>query len=287
LIDIASPASDNHSGHSTPEERTMFRFIHRGTLLSAVALLGVLVGCRNEKEFDNKNAPAEGNGGNPFDVFSKSRGTTDRMTSQNNLKKIMVAMHNFASANGHFPGMVFDKKDGKPLLSWRVAILPYLEEDNLARRFKMDEPWDSPNNKELLSLMPRVFATPGVIPPGDTETHYRVFVSDHLAASRFAAPFKLLGPPKGPRPVQIVGITDGTSNTVAVVEAAEAAPWTKPEGLELGDAKPLPKFASFWNGGFLVAMFDGSVRSVPGTFDEKEMRKALSHADGEVQNSFP
>ena len=64
-------------------------------------------------------------------------------------------MHNYREAHGRFPAPAIQGKDGKPLLSWRVAILPYLEEDGLYQSFKLDEPWDSPHNKPLLERMPR------------------------------------------------------------------------------------------------------------------------------------
>src|SRR4051794_14898536 len=73
--------------------------------------------------------------------------------SQNNLKQIALAFHNYESANGFSPADISDK-DGKPILSWRVAILPYIEEDALPRQFKLDEPWDSENNKKLIEKMP-------------------------------------------------------------------------------------------------------------------------------------
>ena len=100
-----------------------------------------------------------------------------------NLKRIGLAMHNYQSAKGHFPAAAITGKDGKPLLSWRVAILPYLEDydghmrEDLYKAFRLDEPWDSPHNKALLSRMPAVFASPR---KGDTQpftTVYRGFVS--------------------------------------------------------------------------------------------------------------
>src|SRR5438105_14396240 len=75
--------------------------------------------------------------------------------SQRNLKQIGLALHNF---NGTYkqlpPGAVCDKKTGKPLLSWRVALLPFLEHEALFKEFRLDEPWDGPNNKKLLDKLP-------------------------------------------------------------------------------------------------------------------------------------
>src|SRR5437773_109335 len=101
-------------------------------------------------------------------------GTPQRSAVANNLKQIGVAFHNYLSAHGTFPASAIYGKDGKPLLSWRVALLPYLEKGNLYREFKLDEPWDSPHNLKLLDKMPKVYAPVA----GDAKeywTFYRVF----------------------------------------------------------------------------------------------------------------
>jgi len=77
--------------------------------------------------------------------------------SAGNLKQIGLAVHNFIGATGHFPSDVRDK-DGKALLSWRVHLLPFVEELALYKRFKMDEAWDGPTNKPLVEKMPKLFA---------------------------------------------------------------------------------------------------------------------------------
>ncbi len=88
-----------------------------------------------------------------------AREAARRAQCTNNIKQIMLAMHNYLSANNSFPRDVTDR-DGKPLLSWRVAILPYIEQGELYNKFKLDEPWDSPHNKELLKEMPPTFLCP-------------------------------------------------------------------------------------------------------------------------------
>jgi RNA polymerase sigma factor (sigma-70 family) len=92
-----------------------------------------------------------------------------RARSMNNLKQILLAMHNYHDANGNMPHDITDK-DGKPMLSWRVAILPYIEQDNLFKQFKLDEPWDSDHNKKLLALMPSTYRTPGIGPKDSIKT---------------------------------------------------------------------------------------------------------------------
>jgi hypothetical protein len=77
-----------------------------------------------------------------------TEGTYDPIPLQlnNQMKQLGLALHNYAAANGHLPPAVSRGPDGKPLLSWRVAILPYLEEEQLYKQFHQDEPWDSPHN---------------------------------------------------------------------------------------------------------------------------------------------
>ena len=81
----------------------------------------------------------------------------DLLISTNNLKQIALAFHSYHDATNGLPGNITDK-DGKPLLSWRVAILPYVEESELYRQFKLEEPWDSANNKKLIEKMPGLYA---------------------------------------------------------------------------------------------------------------------------------
>ena len=105
-----------------------------------------------------------------------AREAARRAQCTNNIKQIMLAMHNYLSANNSFPRDITDK-DGKPLLSWRVAILPYIEQAELYNKFKLDEPWDSPHNKELLKEMPPTFLCPSRAKPGPFTTSYRGFVA--------------------------------------------------------------------------------------------------------------
>src|SRR5262249_16951248 len=152
-----------------------------------------------------------------------SRRAAQRAQSVNNLKQVVLAMHNFHDTQGHFPADV-RSPDGKPLLSWRVRLLPFLEQQALFNEFKLDESWDSPHNKPLLERMPAAFAVPTTLAePG--MTFYRGFSGKRALFDQSA--------PKG---IKISEITDGTSNTIAVVEAKEAVPWTKPESdLPSGD----------------------------------------------------
>jgi hypothetical protein len=187
-----------------------------------------------------------------------------------NYHQMALAMHAFHDVVGHFPAAAICNADGKPLLSWRVAILPYLEQQKLYDQFKLNEPWDSAHNQKLLDPMPAMFALPGVNAHGDTRTHYRVFVGPD-------APFTYCS---GRR---IADIKDGTSSTWMIVESQEAVPWTKPDELIYDAKKPLPKLGDFYAGGFSAVCMDGSVRHFSGSLPEKTIRALITHAGGEPQ----
>ncbi|MDG3007039.1 sigma-70 family RNA polymerase sigma factor [Paludisphaera mucosa] len=111
---------------------------------------------------------------NPPEALQDEAKTTARPTaaaspSEANLKRILLALHNYYSTNECFPPAAIRGADGRPLLSWRVALLPYLEAGDLYNQFRLNEPWNSPHNGPLLARMPAVFDTPGIpAPPGET-----------------------------------------------------------------------------------------------------------------------
>jgi hypothetical protein len=149
----------------------------------------------------------------------------NRKDNEANLKAIGEALNKYANAQqdkGFPPAVRYSTTTGQPLLSWRVELLPYLEDGKVYSDFKLDQPWDSDNNKALLEKMPKVFNGPSKEENDKGLTHYRVF---HKPSD--------LG--TSPNPVFVVGkklqlseIKDPKS-TILVVEAAEAVEWTRPE----------------------------------------------------------
>jgi hypothetical protein len=186
-----------------------------------------------------------------------------RQVSANNLKQLALAMHNYHSVHGTFPPAAIYSKDGKPLLSWRVLLLPYLERQNLYEQFKLDEAWDSPHNKALLKANPEVF---GLL---DGKTHYRVFTGPGTVF-------------EGTKGMRAAAITDGTSNTILMVEASEGVPWTKPDDLPYDAKKALPKLGGLFKDGFHIGMADGSVRFVRHPVNEQMLRAAITANGGEA-----
>jgi hypothetical protein len=177
------------------------------------------------------------------------RDATNRTTSSNNLKEILLAVHNFHSANDRFPSDFADK-DGKPLLSWRVLLLPFLEDQAaLFKEFRFDEPWDGPNNSKLIEKMPKVYTNPRVVVKKKGYTVYQ----------GFAGPQTVLDPSQRER-IKLTSVTDGNSNTLFAVEASTAVPWTKPADMPFDPKKDLPDFGKAYGQRPIVAFCDGSVR---------------------------
>jgi prepilin-type processing-associated H-X9-DG protein len=208
-------------------------------------------------------------------AVQKVREAAARAQSANNLKQIAIAVHSYHDTHGHLPQDITDK-NGKPLLSWRVAILPFIEQNNLYQRFKLDEPWDSPNNKPLSQAMIKVFVSPAAPMPGPGPdewgvTHYQGFVG----------PGTVFEPGKK---ITLAAITDGTSNTILAIETADAVPWAKPGGIPFDPNKPLPKLRPVHGGGVSNAVFcDGAVRALAvGSIDEKTLKAMITRSGGEV-----
>jgi hypothetical protein len=208
-----------------------------------------------------------------------------RMRSLNNVKQIALSFHNFASTYAdRLPPAAICDKAGKPLLSWRVLLLPYIEEDALYREFKLDEAWDGPHNKPLLAKMPKIYMLPGV-DAKDYLTHYQVFVGPgtlfhEKPVLRDFPMFK--GQKSLASKYTIANIPDGTSNTILVAEAAQGVPWSKPDDIHLDPTKPvLPLLGKMYPDRFVVAIADGSVRWLnKKKISEKTLRIAIDPGDG-------
>jgi prepilin-type processing-associated H-X9-DG protein len=195
--------------------------------------------------------------------------STRKAACMNNLKQIALALHNYHSAYQSFPPAVLVDRSRKPLLSWRVAILPYLGQPMLYSRFNLNEPWDSPNNSQLLREMPAVFACP-----------------DDPTSGRFKTPFQaIVGKGTiftGPKPVAMNSILDGTSNTIMVGESDMSVPWSAPQDLSFDLSIPRSGLSSFHPGLFNVAFGDGSVRSIKDTITNSILSALISKRGGEV-----
>jgi hypothetical protein len=262
-------------------------------LLVAGIVVGVVIAINNAsnrapREHNEENRPPlpVGQVGAPTD------GTPgDFNQSKQHLKQLALAMNNYHSERNRFPGAAILSKDGKktPLLSWRVAILPQIEQQNLYNQFKLDEPWDSAHNKKLIALMPAIYRPIRREHPDGGHTYYQVFTGK-------VAPF---GDGREPR---LTDFRDGASNTFLIVEGDRPVVWTKPEDVEydgptpdelkdklkaeykLKNGQPVTKIGGMFANGFNAVMADGT----PIRFDRQipawKIHAMITHQGGEVFN---
>jgi hypothetical protein len=210
---------------------------------------------------------------------------SERIVTTNNLKQIGLAFHNYDAKKGSLPLGAICDDDGKPLLSWRVALLPYLDEQELYDQFKMDEPWDSPANQPLIAKMPAVFASPKK--PGDAHlglTYYKVFVGENAVFGHTPQPDAEAaeGESQNTWSIQkLYGSTRGISNLVFAVEAGHPVIWTKPDDLPLEENGPLPNLAPLFPNEIYILMGDGRVMTVNPTHEsfEAALRASIDPAN--------
>ncbi len=206
-------------------------------------------------------------------AFAQARAAAGRTEKQNNLKQIGLAMHNFHDTYNHLPAVdgSGDSK-GKSGLSWRVYLLPFLDQAPLYNQFKLNEPWDSEHNKTLIAKMPKIF---GEDPEFKTSIH---------VITGNGAPFQ-----KGVG-LRFREVTDGLSNTILAVEAGPdtADIWTKPTALEFSPEDALKCLGTLPadQEGFQMLLADGSVRYVLKTIAPDVFRKLVQYKDGETLGEF-
>jgi hypothetical protein len=211
-------------------------------------------------------------------MVQKIQEAANRRQSQNNLKQMALAMLNYNDTYQRLPSVgVGDPNKPlaaqKPLLSWRVALLPFMEEIPLYQQFKLDEPWDSPNNIKLLGQMPKVYKLPGDDKTPPDRTHYQVFAGNGAAFEKTRG---LRIPHDFP---------DGLSNTILVVEAAQAVPWTKPDDIPFNPGKPIaPLLSTYFRSGCNVVLADGAVRVLPASVPESTLKAAITRNGGDPFN---
>ena len=193
----------------------------------------------------------------------------------NRLKQIGLALHNYHDTFRMLPPAENPKHfnaEGKPHLSWRVHILPFLGQAELFKQFHLDEPFDSPHNSPLSEKMPDLFKSPGVVNPV-----YTTIVGFSGEGALFSG-----------KKVTFANVADGTSNTIAVIECRpdKAVVWTKPEDLPFNPADPLMGVGPIPPEGLRVVLVDGSVRTLPANISAEVLKALITIAGGEPRPSF-
>ena len=160
--------------------------------------------------------------------------------------------------------------DDRPLYSWRVLLLPYIEQKELYEAFHLNEPWDSAHNLRLLDRMPSLYEAPWTrqvnVPPGHTV--YHVLVGP-------GTPFEGRSGLRLPE-----DFPDGTSNTLLFVEAGRPVPWTKPEEIVFDPGQPV-RLRGLFRDGFRACTADGKYRFLRHDADQAMIRAAITRNGGE------
>ena len=198
-----------------------------------------------------------------------ARQAARRTMSLNNLKNIGLALQNYHDTYRTLPPAAKVDANGKALLSWRVQILPFLMEQSLYEEFHLDEPWDSEHNKKLIRRMPQIYRNPD-LPEMDFKTNYLAVTGEGTA---FA----------GKQGTKFRDVTDGTSNTIMVVEANadRAVIWTKPDDLQFNPQQPLAGLGDLHSSGFQALFMDGLIHIIAKTIDPTVLRALMTIAGKE------
>jgi len=189
--------------------------------------------------------------------------------SSTNLKDIGEGFKGYQEAYGSFPATANYDAGGKPLLSWRVHLLPFVNQEKLYKQFHLQEPWDSEHNAKLVERMPAVYrSNPNLAAAGKTT---------------YLAPVNPVCIFNGSRTGISAGdISDGPENTICVVDAADdhAVPWTKPEDLPYDPQEPSAGLANRYSG-FLTLFADGKVHLLPEGTQQATLQALFTRAGGD------
>jgi hypothetical protein len=204
-------------------------------------------------------------------IFQGLNESSNKGDVEANLIKIGIALGEYQEKNGHYPGPAILSKDGKPLLSWRVALLPFLGEKDLYNEFHLDEAWDSLHNKELIERMPKVFAHPAA-DDDSKETFFRGVIGKGAFFD-----------PEVKEGVTPAAIPDGSATTLAVVETKKSCTWTQP-GTEIpfDEGEMLAKLGGHRPGGFMALTAFGPVKFIKASISPETLRAISTRAGGEV-----
>ncbi len=203
-------------------------------------------------------------------ALSQSLLAVARRQTVHKMRQLALAINNHIDSYKTLPMTAgFSSKDGKPLLSWRVKLLPYLDQGELYNEFRKGESWDSEHNKKLIERMPEIYRRP-YGDPKSTKTPFLLPVGKHTAYP-------------GGKELTIREIRDGTSQTVGliVVSPEHEVTWTKPEDWEVDWDDPT-KGLDFIGDGTITVFLDAHWRLISKAASKEHWRTILSAAGNEV-----
>ena len=224
-------------------------------------------------------------------AVSSARQAARRAQSGNNMKMIGLAMHNYHDTYNRFPLAGSDEPSYGIQMSWRVRLLPFVEQGGMFNQIDFNQPWNAGQNAQFNNTMPGVYQS-SAAPPSTSNTVYLALVDSYREPQKG-------GPPTGSPPAQngrrlspifshdgratgMASITDGTSNTLLFVEADadQAVPWMAPKDLAFDPQQPKRGLGKLHGKGFQVMMADGSVRFLNNDVDDEVMRNMTYRDDG-------
>lgn len=201
--------------------------------------------------------------------FVEPRDASRSISTTNCLRQLGYAMHDYHKRYGMFPPPYLADENGRPLHSWRVLLLPFLDQQDLYGQYDFSKPWDSPSNRALLAQMPDVYRDPRLASDDESLTTFQVI----------AAPGTMFDPYAGP--IRLRDLKDGTAETLMAIEnLGRPVPWTKPVDMNLEDLQARVPLYNAPRDYLQVLMADGSTRAATG-IDFDQLQAAATRAGEE------
>jgi hypothetical protein len=201
---------------------------------------------------------------------------------KNNLHLIGLALHNYHDLYGCFPPAYIADERGRPMHSWRVLILPFIDQAPLYNLYRFDEPWDGPNNSKFASVRIPIYQCPADVEEREEPTNWTSYVA-------------VIGPHTcwpGTEPIKLRDVSDGADKTLLVVEVANSGiHWMEPRELHVTQMAPAINAAGMGissphAGGANGLLGDGAVRFVSEKTPAETVRRLIERDDGEAVGEF-
>ena len=260
-LSIQQASQSQHEGDSMEAASSrMFQVFSRICETAEVSVEDNLASLQLTYEFEPGDAKVV------TDFTLRTRLAAERVDSANTQRHVVIAMHNYHDAHGHFPPPVLISDSGHEY-SWRVALLPYLDQGALYDSYRFNEDWNSPHNSEVTATVPYFYQHASLRSEGNPYCSVFMVVGENT-------PFH------GNEGTNLTQIIDGTANTAALVESNLSIHWAEPRDIPFDRNHLLDQIGGFDEEGFTVSMCDGSTRFFSRDGDREELLKLFGANDG-------